>query len=93
MAWLLGARMVSAGQRTDGIWLAELALPASSAARRAWVVWCPAGNRQFEVPAAWKAAYKQDAVSGGMVPLEAGVDAAVQAGVVPQLIVSYFAAA
>lgn len=92
MAWLLGARMLSMGQRADGIWTAELALPSSSAARRAWAVWSPAGNKAFKVSAAWRAAYWQDASTGAMVPLEAGTDATVQAGVVPLLVVSYFAA-
>lgn len=91
MAWLLGARMLTLGQRTNGVWVAELALPASSAARRAWAVWCPAGNKSFKVVAAWRAAYWQDAASGAMVHLEAGVDSTVQAGMVPLLIVTYFA--
>jgi hypothetical protein len=92
MAWLMGARMLSVGQRTDGIWVAELALPASSAARRAWALWSPAGNKSFKVVAAWRAAYWQDASSGAMVPFEAGVDSSVIPGIVPLLIVSYFAA-
>jgi len=49
--WLEGSRMQSCGNGDDGIWTCAIQRGDGSPA---WIVWNPAGGREWAPPAAWK---------------------------------------
>lgn len=86
MSLMLGARMVSLSSRPDGTWVATLQRDDGSASqRRSRVAWRPAGPALLLLPAAWRASYWQDGVTGGVTRV--GGSKSVAVGQVPRLIV------
>lgn len=87
MKWMVGARMMSLGARTDGVWQAPLLRSAAATTAtqpaRSWIVWNPKGNAPYTVPVGWKATKSQHVVTGAISTIKSGV---LTVGTLPVLI-------
>jgi hypothetical protein len=55
--WLVGNRVTSCSQNSQGIWIAQVV---RSDTQTAWILWHPTGNVAYSIPATWNATNMRD---------------------------------
>ena len=80
-----GARMISAGRNTQGVWTVQLQRTVSGTTRSQWVLWSSTGGTvSWPLSSIWRVTYRQDLITWARTAISS--TATIQVGDIPVVV-------